>query len=420
MSRLVVIDFETTGFVTKDTSMDLDEILQVAIIDETCAVLMNQLCCPRANTSWPQAQRVHHISPQDVAGKPAFEEIADQVAAILSEADFVMAYNETFEKKFLARYGIDPDQFRWAPDPMVEFRSLGISSSCKLTVAAGFFNFAYKAHDALEDVIATLYVANKIAECKAHGILSVLTDKSIFVPVPPSALVHPSPLAAGGYYTLPPAEMLNFRRYLGLQPFADKKPVQLYYKQPIQYDTPIAEDWQPCTLFGYENLSKDGQSAVLVLGVNGNLIKIDAAFYSEMWTKYRLQNGFDDGATNPLPERKPRKSPAQKPAKHGLVYPAIIFADCAVTIEGNRFCLTGDLAEVKREEISEKIKAAGGTASTSVSPKVDYLAVGKYTEKMLAKLPDGKPSKVREAEELQRNGGKIKIIELEKLWKMVK
>ena len=59
MTELAVLDFETTGLVPGQ-----DEVLQVAVVDETGAVLMNEYCRPQRHTAWVDAQKVNGIAPQ--------------------------------------------------------------------------------------------------------------------------------------------------------------------------------------------------------------------------------------------------------------------------------------------------------------------------------------------------------------------
>ncbi|MFQ8832553.1 MAG: exonuclease domain-containing protein [Ruthenibacterium lactatiformans] len=93
MTELAVLDFETTGLVPGQ-----DEVLQVAVVDETGAVLMNEYCRPQRHTAWADAQKVNGIAPQDVCGKPPFEALVPRLQEILSGARRVVAYNDGFEK----------------------------------------------------------------------------------------------------------------------------------------------------------------------------------------------------------------------------------------------------------------------------------------------------------------------------------
>ena len=113
MTELAVLDFETTGLVPGQ-----DEVLQVAVVDETGAVLMNEYCRPQRHTAWVDAQKVNGIAPQDVCGKPPFEALVPRLQEILSGARRVVAYNDGFEKAFLDAYGIPSRGLRWGEDPM--------------------------------------------------------------------------------------------------------------------------------------------------------------------------------------------------------------------------------------------------------------------------------------------------------------
>lgn len=57
-----------------------DEVLQVAVVDGTGAVLMNEYCRPQRHTAWADAQKVNGIAPQDVCGKPPFEALGAALA----------------------------------------------------------------------------------------------------------------------------------------------------------------------------------------------------------------------------------------------------------------------------------------------------------------------------------------------------
>lgn len=164
--QAVVIDFETTGL-----NCDTDEILQVSIIDQDENVLMNQYCRAVRHDSWESASSVNGIYPPRVAFCPPFEKVAPYVQDILSRADKVLAYNCSFEQSFLMVNGIDPYILFWC-DPMTEIvdycnaSSGGYRSRMALQSAARIIGYGYNAHDALEDVKATLQVHNFVAERK--------------------------------------------------------------------------------------------------------------------------------------------------------------------------------------------------------------------------------------------------------------
>lgn len=170
--QVVVIDFETTGL-----NCDTDEILQVSIIDQDESVLMNQYCRAVRHNSWESASNVNGIYPPRVAFCPPFEKVAPYVQDILFRADKVLAYNCSFEHGFLSSNGINPYVLSWC-DPMKEIvdycnaSSGGHRSRMALQSAARIIGYDYNAHDALEDVKATLRVHNfakKSKEAKAQA-----------------------------------------------------------------------------------------------------------------------------------------------------------------------------------------------------------------------------------------------------------
>ena len=95
---LAVLDTETTGL-----DPLLDEILEIAIVDENGDVLLNSLVRPTRNTSWPEAQRIHGISPADVANAPTLEELAQQIHDSVEKRKVVI-YNAEFDAEFLKGY----------------------------------------------------------------------------------------------------------------------------------------------------------------------------------------------------------------------------------------------------------------------------------------------------------------------------
>lgn len=164
--QAVVIDFETTGL-----NCDTDEILQVSIIDQDENVLMNQYCRAVRHNSWESASSVNGIYPPRVAFCPPFEKVAPYVQDILFRADKVLAYNCSFEQGFLSSNGISPYVLFWC-DPMKEIvdycnaSSGGHRSRMALQSAARIIRYDYNAHDALEDVKATLRVHNFATKSK--------------------------------------------------------------------------------------------------------------------------------------------------------------------------------------------------------------------------------------------------------------
>lgn len=72
MKHFIVLDFETTGL-----QAGIDEVLQVAAIDENGDTLLNELCKPLRVNKWPDAARIHGITPEN-----AHDALADVQATL--------------------------------------------------------------------------------------------------------------------------------------------------------------------------------------------------------------------------------------------------------------------------------------------------------------------------------------------------
>lgn len=166
---IATIDFETTGFKAGE-----DEVLQVAIIDENAETLLDVYCRPNNKDSWEDAQKVHGITPLMVCNELPFERYVSAVSEILEKADKVIAYNADFEDGFLKAYGIQVPPEKWI-DPMKMFAEIygewdsrhGHYKWQSLTKCAGYYGYEFKAHNALEDVKATLYCYKRMTEGRA-------------------------------------------------------------------------------------------------------------------------------------------------------------------------------------------------------------------------------------------------------------
>lgn len=158
-SKVVVYDTETTGLSSK-----YDEILQFSACDGYGNELLSTLIRPYYSTSWDDAQGIHGISPEMVADAPYFHELIPRIKGIFDSANLLVTYNGIFDAEFLQKYGIDvmhiPEY-----DVMREFAPIyGEWNDYfenfkwqKLTTCAAYYGYEFKAHDALEDVRATLH-----------------------------------------------------------------------------------------------------------------------------------------------------------------------------------------------------------------------------------------------------------------------
>lgn len=95
MGSNVYLDTETTGL-----NHDLDEIVEIAIVDDCGEVLLNSLVRPVRNKSWPDAERIHHISPDMVREAPTIEDLMPTIKAIVKDKVLVI-YNADFDLGFL-------------------------------------------------------------------------------------------------------------------------------------------------------------------------------------------------------------------------------------------------------------------------------------------------------------------------------
>jgi DNA polymerase III epsilon subunit-like protein len=118
MTEYVFLDTETTG-------LDDDaQLVEIAVVDQGGAVLFESYCRPTVPVE-PEAQAVHGIGPKQLAGAPAWPEIADQVRGAL-EGRTVVIFNADFDTRILQQTatahadGLGPDGYdqavRWILD----------------------------------------------------------------------------------------------------------------------------------------------------------------------------------------------------------------------------------------------------------------------------------------------------------------
>lgn len=166
----IVFDTETTGL-----NPEKDEILQLSIINGNGDVLFHEYIKPSRKKKWTEAQKIHNISPQMVKNCKTFRNFKKQIQEIFDSVEIIIAYNATFDIRFLEKVGIDCcREQKEILDPMIDFAEIyGDFSEYhnsykwqKLSTAAQYYNYQFKAHDALEDVKATLHIAKQIYQNK--------------------------------------------------------------------------------------------------------------------------------------------------------------------------------------------------------------------------------------------------------------
>lgn len=158
----IVLDVETTGL-----NIQQDEILQLSIIDTDGKVLFNEYMMPEHVRSWDEAAAVHGITYDFLMEKNAktFSYYKELIQKIINAADVIVGYNIFFDISFLENQGIVFDEKTGYYDVMKVFAKIYGERSEKhghykwqpLSVCARYYGYQFHAHDALEDIKATLH-----------------------------------------------------------------------------------------------------------------------------------------------------------------------------------------------------------------------------------------------------------------------
>ena len=170
-SDYITLDCETTGL---DTSTD--EVLELAIVDNVGNILFNERFRPVNHTSWPEAQRKHHISPDAVKNEKPFSDYLLTVKEILESANLIVGYNLDYDLDILANSGLTVDNKRRF-DLMLEYAPIYGEWAdwkydykwMKLTDVARHYNYDYQPHSALSDAYATAHCYREfVCDCKSQ------------------------------------------------------------------------------------------------------------------------------------------------------------------------------------------------------------------------------------------------------------
>lgn len=101
-SGIIVFDTETTGFSVND------EIIQITMYDGNGKELMNSFIKPYLKTSWDEAEKVNHISPEMVENAPYAHEIAPYIIDAFKSATKVIGHNVEFDVRMVKQcFGYD-------------------------------------------------------------------------------------------------------------------------------------------------------------------------------------------------------------------------------------------------------------------------------------------------------------------------
>ncbi len=92
------LDTETTGLRGLFAGGS-DEIVELAIVDDRGEPVIHTLVKPSLRSSWPDAQRIHGISPAEVADAPTLMQLLPEIRKAVS-GKAVVIYNAGFDVQF--------------------------------------------------------------------------------------------------------------------------------------------------------------------------------------------------------------------------------------------------------------------------------------------------------------------------------
>lgn len=171
LTRIICFDTETTGL-GNDA-----EILQLSIINAADEILFDEYIRPKHHVAWPEAEAIHHISPEMVEGKEAIDAHYPRIVDILNSADYYIGYNILYDIRMFKQSGIPMAPFHrkhvQVIDVMKNFAPIFGEPNVKrggykwqnLSTCAEYYRYDWgsdKAHGALADTKATLYCFKKM------------------------------------------------------------------------------------------------------------------------------------------------------------------------------------------------------------------------------------------------------------------
>ncbi|ETX01000.1 MAG: hypothetical protein ETSY1_09120 [Candidatus Entotheonella factor] len=154
--QTIYLDLETTGLSYKH-----DEIVEIGILADDGIILLDTQVRPVRKQTWPQAQAIHGISPDDVREAPTLADLSDVIQAIV-EGKEIIIYNMAFDLRFLVRQLAKAASIRCCMKAFARYyggqdRRRRRPRQQKLTTAAEHVEFIWpgEAHRAINDCMAT-------------------------------------------------------------------------------------------------------------------------------------------------------------------------------------------------------------------------------------------------------------------------
>lgn len=167
LQNCVILDSETTGLVEA-------EIVQIAVIDHTGAVLLDTLVNPphpervlQKSSKGICAADIHHLTPDKLEGAPSWPEVWPKLAEVIRGRKVVI-YNADFDwpivRAMCAHYGIeDPMPEPLTVDCAMELYAVFVGDWNEYRKSYTWKRLPHGDHSALGDCQATLLVLKTMA-----------------------------------------------------------------------------------------------------------------------------------------------------------------------------------------------------------------------------------------------------------------
>lgn len=158
VDNVIVVDTETTGLEPSD------EVISYGICTAQGDEIANQLVRPTRHTAWPEAEKINHISWDDVKAQPHLTELEPSLSALWANSALLVGYNIGFDQRLLHQSGVNLSGIE-AFDLMEAFARLHCQYNrhrqayrwLRLTDVATIYDYQYEAHDSLNDARATAF-----------------------------------------------------------------------------------------------------------------------------------------------------------------------------------------------------------------------------------------------------------------------